>query len=131
MLFRSLGNTVAKKIVEALEESKNKPFSRVLFGLGIRHVGKTMAEQITAVYPSIEELSAASEEDLAAISGVGCVIAKSIFVFLHTPDNIEVLRRLQNAGFSILGSFSCWSAKAAQRGQIPFSSSSKIGRAHV
>ena len=66
-----LGSTVAKKLVAAIDESRTRPFARALFGLGIRHVGKTIAELLAAAYPSIEALMEASEEDLAVIDGVG------------------------------------------------------------
>ena len=64
-----LGHTVAKKLVAAIEASKGRTFARVLFGLGIRHVGKTTAEAIAAAYPSMDALSAAGEDELAGIYG--------------------------------------------------------------
>lgn len=89
-----LGSTIAAKLVASIEASKARPFGRVLFGLGIRHVGKTTGAQIAAAYPSMDALMQASEEDLAAIDGVGGIIAKSIRAFLETPDNREVIHRL-------------------------------------
>ena len=73
----------------------------MLFGLGIRHVGKTTAEQIASAFPSMQALRAASEEDLAAVDGVGSIIARSIRQFLATPDNIEVIERLERAGMTM------------------------------
>ena len=96
-----LGETVAKKLVDQIEQSKGRPFSRALFGIGIRHVGKTMAEAIAAAYPSIDSLMAASEDDLAAIEGVGPKIAHSIYVFLRTPDNVAVIERLRKHGVNL------------------------------
>ena len=93
-----LGSTIAAKLVASIEASKARPFGRVLFGLGIRHVGKTMGAQIAAAYPSMDALMQASEEDLAAIDGVGGIIAKSIRAFLETPDNREVIHRLGMLG---------------------------------
>lgn len=89
-----LGSTIAAKLVASIEVSKARPFGRVLFGLGIRHVGKTTGAQIAVAYPSMDALMQASEEDLAAIDGVGGIIAKSIRAFLETPDNREVIHRL-------------------------------------
>ncbi|CAM2827624.1 NAD-dependent DNA ligase LigA [Slackia exigua] len=89
-----LGSTIAAKLIASIEASKARPFGRVLFGLGIRHVGKTTGAQIAAAYPSMDALMRASEEDLAAIDGVGGIIAKSIRAFLETPDNREVIHRL-------------------------------------
>ena len=96
-----LGETVAAKLIAQIEASKARPFARVLFGIGIRHVGATMAEAIAAAYPTIDGLMVASEEDLAAIEGVGGKIAHSIYVFLRTPQNVEVIRRLRDAGVNM------------------------------
>jgi DNA ligase (NAD+) len=73
----------------------------VLFGIGIRHVGKTMAEAIANAYPTMEALMAASEEDLAAVEGIGPKIAHSIYVFLRTPQNVEVIERLRKHGVNM------------------------------
>lgn len=93
-----LGSTIAAKLIASIEASKARPFGRVLFGLGIRHVGKTTGAQIAVAYPSMDALMQASEEDLAAIDGVGGIIAKSIRAFLETPDNREVIHRLGMLG---------------------------------
>lgn len=89
------------QLIAAIDESKKSSLSRVLFGLGIRHVGKTMAETIVKVYPSMDALRAAKEEDLAAIDGVGLVIAHSICDFFNTEDNIKVIERLAAAGVTM------------------------------
>ena len=96
-----LGSVVGAKILASLEESKKRPFARVLFGLGIRHVGKTTAEAIAAAYPSMDALRGATEEDLASIDGVGGVIAHSIRQFFDTPDNVAVIERLARAGVTM------------------------------
>ena len=96
-----LGHTVAAKLIAQIQESKARPFARVLFGLGIRHVGKTMAEAIAAAYPSMDALEQASEEELAAIEGVGPKIARSIYVFLRTPGNKAVIDRLRAHGVTM------------------------------
>ena len=96
-----LGQTVAKKLVAAIDGSRERPLARVLFGLGMRHVGKTIAETLAASYPSMEALMAASEEDLAAVEGVGPKIAHSVSLFLRTPDNIQVIDRLRARGVSL------------------------------
>lgn len=93
-----LGETIAKKLVDAINESRQRTFARVLFGLGMRHVGKTTAEALAAAYPSIEALMTASEENLAGIDGVGPKIAHSVYLFLRTPDNVAVVGRLKKQG---------------------------------
>ena len=96
-----LGETVAKKLVAQIEESKSRPFARMLFGIGMRHVGKTVAEAIAAAFPTIDALEAADEEALAAVEGIGPKIAHSIYVFLRTPQNIQVIERLRKAGVNM------------------------------
>lgn len=96
-----LGKTVAAKLVVALEKSKSRSFARVMFGLGIRHVGKTTAELLAKKYTSMEKLKEADEEDLANTEGVGEIIAKSIRRFLTTPDNLAVIDRLAALGITM------------------------------
>ncbi len=96
-----LGSVVAQKLVEAIEVSKLRTFARTLFGLGIRHVGKTIAELIVHAFPSMDALLQASEEDLGQIDGIGPKIAHSIWIFLRTPDNVSVIDRLRLAGVTL------------------------------
>lgn len=99
-----LGHTIAAKLVQAVEESKSRDFHRVLNGLGIRHVGKNTAKQIVEVYPSMDALAAASEEDLLGVYGIGEKVARGIWKFLRTPDNIDVIERLKKAGVTMSAS---------------------------
>ena len=96
-----LGHTVAKKLVAAIEASKGRSFARVLFGLGIRHVGKTTAEAIAAAYPSMDALASAGEDELAGIYGVGSKVAHGMWLFFRTPDNTSVIERLRAAGVTM------------------------------
>ena len=96
-----LGRTVAKKLVAAIEASKGRSFARVLFGLGIRHVGKTTAEAIAAAYPSMDALAAAGEDELAGVYGVGPKVAHGMWLFFRTPDNTSVIERLRAAGVTM------------------------------
>ena len=96
-----LGHTVAKKLVAAIEASKGRPFARVLFGLGIRHVGKTTAEAIAAAYSSMDALAAAGEDELSGIYGVGPKVAHGMWLFFRTPDNVSVIERLRAAGVTM------------------------------
>ena len=99
-----LGKTVAAKLIAAIDESRGRTFARVLFGLGMRHVGKTTAEALAASYPSMDELEAATEEDLAAVEGIGPKIAHSVYLFLRTPDNVAVIDRLRARGVNLADS---------------------------
>ncbi len=96
-----LGHTVAKKLVDAIEASKGRSFARVLFGLGIRHVGKTTAELIADAFPSMDALMAAGEDQLAEVHGVGPKMAHGIWLFFRTPDNLPVIDRLRAAGVTM------------------------------
>jgi DNA ligase (NAD+) len=93
-----LGEVTAKKIMAEIEASKTRGFARVLFGIGMRHVGKTTAEALAKAFPSMAALREATEEQLAAVDGVGGIIAKSVHAFLRTPDNVAVIERLEKRG---------------------------------
>ncbi|MFR5000139.1 MAG: NAD-dependent DNA ligase LigA, partial [Slackia sp.] len=95
-----LGSTIAAKLIASIEASKTRPLARVLFGLGIRHVGKTVGEQLAAAFPTMERLMDADEERLAEVDGVGGVIAQSVRSFFANADNREVIRRLERMGVS-------------------------------
>jgi len=88
---------VATKIVEQINASKDRPFARVLFGLGIRNVGKQIAEVIVAQFPSVDTLLNAKEEELCDLDGVGPVIAHSITEFFATPQNLMLINKLRAA----------------------------------
>jgi DNA ligase (NAD+) len=93
-----LGPVVAAKIAANIEASRDRPLWRVLYGLGIRHVGSTVAEQLARAFRSLDALVSATEERIASVEGVGPIIAASVAEFLRNPDNIEVLDRLKERG---------------------------------
>ncbi len=93
-----VGNVVATKIMAQVEASRDRGLGRVLFGVGIRHVGANVGMQLAQHFGSIEALSAASEEDIAAVDGIGPKIAASVREFFCTPQNAVVLERLRKAG---------------------------------
>ena len=107
-----VGAVVAKKLVAAIDESRTRPFARPLFGLGMRHVGKTMAETLARAFPSMEALMAASEEELAAVDGVGPKIAHATYLFLRTPDNVQVIERLAKLGVNLADDVEAAAAEA-------------------
>ncbi|MCI6147729.1 MAG: helix-hairpin-helix domain-containing protein, partial [Collinsella sp.] len=96
-----VGVKTAEKIIDELNKSRQLPLSRVLFALGIRLVGKSVAELIARRYLSIDALVVADEVDMAQIEGVGPEIAKSIREFLSIPENLDVLQRLREYGLSL------------------------------
>lgn len=93
-----LGATVAAKLVASIEASKDRPLARLLFGLGIRHVGATVAATLAAAYGSLDALAAAGEEELAGVEQVGPVIAASVVAALANPANQGIIARLKAAG---------------------------------
>ena len=109
-----VGHTIAGKVMDELIRSKAQPLSRVLFALGIRHVGKSVAEVLAQRFLTIDTLAAASEEDIAACEGIGPKIAASVREFLSVPENLEVLQRLREAGFALEESLGVAVAQAAQ-----------------
>ncbi len=96
-----VGMTIAQKVIDELIRSKEQSLGRVLFALGIRHVGKSVGELIARRFLTIDALVLASEDDIAACEGVGPKIAASIKQFLAVPENLEVLQRLRDAGLSL------------------------------
>ncbi|HTI35391.1 MAG TPA: helix-hairpin-helix domain-containing protein, partial [Miltoncostaea sp.] len=89
-------------LIAAIERSKGRPWSRLLYGLGIRHVGDVTAEAVTAVCPSLDALLEADVEMLAQAEGVGPVVAESIREFLSSEANRELLERLRAAGLTVV-----------------------------
>ncbi|MDR1082434.1 MAG: NAD-dependent DNA ligase LigA [Coriobacteriales bacterium] len=96
-----VGATVATKLYEQIQASKNRPFARVLFGLGVRGVGKTVAEILCQELPSVDALGAATEEELTWIEGIGPTIARAVVEFFSTPDNARLISELKAAGLSL------------------------------
>ncbi|GAB4240137.1 MAG: NAD-dependent DNA ligase LigA [Acidobacteriota bacterium] len=88
----------AENLLRSLEESKQQPFERVLFALGIRHVGATVARLLVERFPDIDSLARASVEELEAIPGVGPEIARSVHSYFQVPENRDLVRRLREAG---------------------------------
>ncbi len=94
MVQKSVSN-----LLEALEDSKGRPLARLLAALGIRFVGARVAELLAQAFGNLENLAQATEEDLAAVEGVGPVIAASVSAFFRDPENRRTLDRL--AGFGV------------------------------
>ena len=93
-----VGRTIASKIMAQVEESKQRGLARVLFGLGIRHVGANVARLLALHFGTLEALMQASEEDIAEVDGIGPKIAASVREFFSIEKNVAVLERLREAG---------------------------------
>jgi DNA ligase (NAD+) len=85
-----------ENILKSVENSKSVSFRKVLFGLGIRHVGATIAEKLVLEFKSIKNLMVASYEELIAVPEIGDRIALSIITFFGKPENLELIERLEN-----------------------------------
>ncbi len=93
-----MGKKSADKIIDAIAQSKNQPWSRVLYGLGIRHVGNVTAQLLTEKYQSVEQIQTARVSDIEGIYGIGAEIADSIYQWFHISANQTLIQRLQAAG---------------------------------
>ena len=87
-----------ENLVKGLAQSKNKPFSKVLFGLGIRFVGETVAKKLTAAFGSIDELIAADTDALLSVDEIGERIAQSLQAYFLNPSNIDLINRIKING---------------------------------
>ncbi len=93
-----MGDKLATRIMDNIEASKKRPMPRLLFALGITHVGAEVAELLSRSYISVEELATASEEALTEIDGIGPKIAESIVAWFQDPSNQAVIAKLRDAG---------------------------------
>lgn len=93
-----LGEKSAQNILAGIEQSKQVPWARVLFALGIRMVGETTAKKIARRFPSIDQLQWATMEQLTAIEDVGEQIANNIIAYFNDLNNLEMINRLREAG---------------------------------
>jgi len=92
------GEKSVKNLLQAIEESKRRPFSRLLFALGIRHVGTSVAQLIADRFQSMEKIESATFEELQVVEGIGPRIAESIRRFFEDEHNRKIVDRLMVAG---------------------------------
>ncbi|MEP7176738.1 MAG: NAD-dependent DNA ligase LigA, partial [Gemmatimonadales bacterium] len=90
----------AGQLVAAIAASKQQPLSSLLFGLGIRHVGKTVAQLLARRFGTLEAVQAAAEAEINEVPGVGGAIAEAVVAFFAEPRNLELVGRLQAAGLT-------------------------------
>lgn len=96
-----MGEKSAQNLLDGLGKSKRNPIHRLLFGLGVRHVGAHVAEVVCSEIESLRDLSKMSVDDLEAIPEIGPTVAESIHSFFTNPKNLEVLERLEAAGVRV------------------------------
>ncbi|MCF6215842.1 MAG: helix-hairpin-helix domain-containing protein [Emcibacter sp.] len=88
----------ANNIIKSLQESKSMPFEKVLFALGIRFVGQTVAAKLADYFGSMEQLMKATEMELMMVDEIGDRITESLLEYFADAGNVEIIKRLQNAG---------------------------------
>ena len=96
--LEGLGEKSAENLRASIERSKQQPLWRLIHGLGIRHVGERTATLLADRFGSLEALMQASAEDIANISGIGDVVAASVYDFVQEPRNRDLMRRFGEAG---------------------------------
>lgn len=112
-----MGQKSAQNLVEAIEQSKTQPWSRVLYGLGIRHVGSVNAQLLTEHFPTFEALTNAEMEAIASVYGIGPEIAQSVYQWFHVPANQVLLERLRAAGLQLAGAVKATSVNPSLAGK--------------
>ena len=128
-----MGDVLAEKLLRSIKASQTQPLSRLIFGLGIRHVGRNTAKILAKRFASLEDLASCTVEQLLAIHEIGDKVAESIVDYFSNPEKVLLLAKLQQAGvepqgevviqqdgpltgktFVITGTLSKWSRKEAE-----------------
>lgn len=94
----------ARNLLDGIESSRSAPFENVLFAMGIRYVGKTVAEKLGRYFKSIDKIAVATKEELLAAPEVGQKIAESVYAFFRNPENMREVDRLRAAGLNMVSS---------------------------
>ena len=116
-VLERMGEKSATNLVEQIERSKQNEFWRVLYGVGIRHVGDRAAQVLARTFGSLDALGAASSEDLEQVSDVGPVVAASVRAFFDQPRNRDLLAQLTRAGIKMVETVSGPADEPALAGQ--------------
>ena len=101
MNLERMGAKLAEKLVNAIGQSKTQPYSRVLYGLGIRHVGSVNAQLLTERFSDVEELAAVSAAGIEGVYGIGPEIAQSVYQWFQVPANHSLIERLKTTGLQL------------------------------
>jgi DNA ligase (NAD+) len=92
------GETSARNLIESIEKSKSVPYERVLFALGIRYVGETVAQKLASAFPNIDKLIKATIEELTSVEEIGNRIAQSLIDYFSKPEFMQFVMRLKEHG---------------------------------
>jgi len=99
--LEKMGEKSASNIINSINNSKERPLARVIYALGIRHIGEEMAAVLASNFPSLDKLAQASRDELMEISAVGPKIADSVTAFFRQEENLNIIRRLKEAGVKL------------------------------
>lgn len=98
MRFERMGDTLASKLLAALEASKHRELGRFIFALGIRHVGQRTAKVLAQAFGSLQNLQLATLTELTSIRDIGATVAQSIRTFFDNPDNLAIISSMLQSG---------------------------------
>ncbi|MEY2430869.1 MAG: ligase [Acidimicrobiaceae bacterium] len=101
--LEGFGEISITNLQKSIEASKQRPLANLLVGLGIRHAGGTVSRLLAQAFGDLDALMAASEEEIAAVDGIGSIIARSVHEFFANPRNLEVIEKLRAAGLNFTG----------------------------
>ncbi|MEW5867576.1 MAG: NAD-dependent DNA ligase LigA, partial [Bacillota bacterium] len=96
-----MGKKSAENLLEAIEKSRSHPLHRLVYAIGIRHVGERVARDLAERFGTMDELAKADYDDLTSIPDVGPKVAESVLAFFREPRNLEILERLAEAGVNM------------------------------
>ncbi|MEX0966813.1 MAG: NAD-dependent DNA ligase LigA [Bacteroidia bacterium] len=96
--LKGFGSKSVEKLKKGIEESRQQPLHRLIFGLGIRYVGQATARTLASEIRCLNDLEEWDEEKLSSLQDIGQKVAASIFEFFHTPENLEIIRSLKELG---------------------------------
>ncbi len=94
------GEKSIDNILSSIERSKQRPFEKVLYAIGIRHVGDRTARVLAKHFKSVDNIITASKEEIESIHEIGPRIAESVYDFFHTKSNLQMIEKLRKAGLS-------------------------------
>jgi DNA ligase (NAD+) len=98
----SFKEKTAENIINGIETSKTAPFEKVLFAIGIRYVGETVARKLALHFKNIDAIITATNEDLQMAENIGEKVAESIYDFFRKPENLQLIERLKAAGLNMV-----------------------------
>lgn len=101
MELEGFGEKSISNLLESIEESKKNSLERLLFALGIRHVGVKTGKILAREFKTMDQIMAASLEDLSVVKDIGDVIAQSVYDYFHKPENVELISHLKELGINM------------------------------